>query len=125
MFTPDDQRGGGEGGGRKGILVIELIPVSTTENSNETWVLLLGVRSGVVGEQRKFGCMDEVQKFEQIATILQESVSVINAKFEKVLSSPGRQALKVGCEVDMKRLARLLDTIVCSCRFTLETVKSK
>ena len=36
MFTPDDQRGGGEGGGRKGILVIELIPVSTTENSNET-----------------------------------------------------------------------------------------
>ncbi len=128
MFTPDDQRGGGEGGGRK-VIVIEVvgIPVPDFEphrGSGGPWVLLLAKNpSHSCGNVNPKGCLSD-KSVIAIARLLIESEEKIIKAFKKASETGTRQAIKTGGEDYIKSLADLVEIIICE-KFVVNVIKSE
>ncbi len=128
MFTPDEERGGGEGGGRK-VLVIEVvgIPIPDFEphrGSGGPWVLLLRKNENhVCANLNDAACVSE-EKLAGLQLVLIEPKEKIRTIFEQVLQTNERKALKTGAENYIKVLATLAILIICD-KFKVDVIQSK
>ncbi len=129
MFTPDDQRGGGEGGGRKGVIVVEVIGIEipvfqSHRGPGGPWVLLLSKNPNHhCSNTSSKGCLSEKAVLALTQVLIESKEKVVNA-FEKAATTDSRQALKTGAEDYIKALADIVQIIICE-KFKVDVVQSK